>query len=139
MEPGNYNPQTPKNREDGNVKAALQRCKEVIQDFRKFQEELAEHPIFGKLDKETWERFHCIHASLHLSFVHPEFKSMEVSPIEEVLNVETEEFLKPQAVVVRSVKAAKKKTAAKKKQIQAKKKSAVSKKKKESKNVGKKK
>ncbi len=139
MDPGNYNPNTPKKKEEGNAIAALQRCKQVIQDFRKFQEELAEHPIFGKLDKETWERFHCIHASLHLSFAHPEFQSVEISPIEEVVILESKEFSDAKTVPVSTVKIAKKKAVSKKKKIPSKKKTTVSKKKKEIKKGGKKK
>jgi hypothetical protein len=32
---------------------------------------LADHPMFGPLDRETWTRLHCIHCAHHLSFALP--------------------------------------------------------------------
>jgi hypothetical protein len=29
-------------------------------------------PVFGRLTHEQWEEFHCRHAELHLSFLHPQ-------------------------------------------------------------------
>jgi hypothetical protein len=31
----------------------------------------AAHPLAGRLDRETWERLHCIHSAHHLSFALP--------------------------------------------------------------------
>jgi hypothetical protein len=33
---------------------------------------LAPHPFFGKLSREEWERLHCLHSALHLSFAVPD-------------------------------------------------------------------
>ena len=32
----------------------------------------AEHPIFGRLTQRQWDRLHCNHAAMHLSFVIPD-------------------------------------------------------------------
>jgi hypothetical protein len=32
---------------------------------------LADHPLFGPLDRDAWTRLHCIHCAHHLSFVQP--------------------------------------------------------------------
>jgi len=34
-------------------------------------EPLADHPLFGRLTRDEWNRFHCIHCAHHLSFVLP--------------------------------------------------------------------
>lgn len=33
---------------------------------------MADHPLFGPLDRGQWTRLHCIHCAHHLSFAHPE-------------------------------------------------------------------
>ena len=32
---------------------------------------LADHPLFGPLDRAEWTRIHCVHSAHHLSFAHP--------------------------------------------------------------------
>ncbi len=32
---------------------------------------LADHPMFGPLNRDEWTRLHCIHSAHHLSFVQP--------------------------------------------------------------------
>jgi hypothetical protein len=34
-------------------------------------EPLTDHPLFGTLTRDEWDRFHCIHCAHHLSFVLP--------------------------------------------------------------------
>ena len=33
---------------------------------------LRAHPLFGKLPRDIWDKFHCFHAAHHLSFVIPQ-------------------------------------------------------------------
>jgi hypothetical protein len=37
----------------------------------KATDQRAEHVVFGPLTKEEWNRFHCRHAEMHLSFIIP--------------------------------------------------------------------
>ncbi|MCB1176387.1 MAG: DUF1569 domain-containing protein [Leptospiraceae bacterium] len=128
MEPGGYNPSTPKIREDGGIKPVLQKCKEVINDFKIFEGEFAPHPVFDKLDKSTWEKFHSIHASLHLSFVHPEYREVEIIPAEESVSQEEEKPIE-KAKTKKEKKVSKKKLPlTKKKVVKGKKKTPVKKK-----------
>ncbi len=40
----------------------------------------ANHPMFGELTTEEWDRVHLTHASLHLSFLVPEREATVVGP-----------------------------------------------------------
>lgn len=71
MNPGYYNPSTPKEKVEGDAISALGRLRECIKEFKNWDGKFSVHPIFDVMDKQTWEKLHCIHASLHLSFVHP--------------------------------------------------------------------
>ena len=42
-----------------------------IERFLSFSAPFDEHPLFGPMTPAQWERFHCIHAAHHLSFVLP--------------------------------------------------------------------
>jgi hypothetical protein len=39
--------------------------------FASHSSELKAHPMGGRLSRQDWERFHCIHCAHHLSFVLP--------------------------------------------------------------------
>lgn len=68
MEPGLANPSTPKVREEGDEKAALQRLRRMIEEYKKFTGEHPEHPFYGLLTREDWDFLHRIHMAHHLGF-----------------------------------------------------------------------
>jgi hypothetical protein len=43
----------------------------AIERYLKYEGELSEHPVFGRLSRRGAERFHCVHCAHHLSFVVP--------------------------------------------------------------------
>lgn len=69
MDPGLANPSTPKVREEGDEKAALQRLRRMIEEYKKFVGEHPEHPFYGLLTREDWDFLHRIHMAHHLGFV----------------------------------------------------------------------
>ncbi|HMV43288.1 MAG TPA: DUF1569 domain-containing protein [Leptospiraceae bacterium] len=69
MEPNGYNGDTISNRVEGNEMQALNELREAIYAFRSFNGEFASHPMYDKMDKATWEKFHSMHIANHLSFV----------------------------------------------------------------------
>lgn len=72
MKSGAPNPTAPKQREEGDEKAAMLRLRTAIASFRAYEGSMAEHPFFGPINKEDFEALHAHHAALHLSFAHPE-------------------------------------------------------------------
>lgn len=50
---------------------SLARFEDEIGLFSSHQGKLAFSPMFGQLDRPTWERIHAIHAAHHLSFLTP--------------------------------------------------------------------
>lgn len=72
MKSGAPNPTAPKQREEGDEKAAMLRLRTAIASFRAYEGPMAEHPFFGPINKEDFEALHAHHAALHLSFAHPE-------------------------------------------------------------------
>jgi hypothetical protein len=48
-----------------------ERLREAIERFGAFAQPLDEHPLLGRLSRQQWERFHCIHCAHHLSFATP--------------------------------------------------------------------
>lgn len=68
MDSGLANPSTPKVREEGDEKAALQRLRRMIEEYRKFIGEHPEHPFYGLLTREDWDFLHRIHMAHHLGF-----------------------------------------------------------------------
>jgi hypothetical protein len=69
MDPGLANPSTPKVREEGDEKAALQRLRRMIEEYKKFVKKHPEHPFYGLLTREDWDFLHRIHMAHHLGFV----------------------------------------------------------------------
>ncbi|HET6326652.1 MAG TPA: DUF1569 domain-containing protein [Planctomycetaceae bacterium] len=54
------------------LRAAIERLKR--------EPKRANHPMFGELTREEWDRVHLTHASLHLSFLVPEREATVVGP-----------------------------------------------------------
>ncbi|MBL8020614.1 MAG: DUF1569 domain-containing protein [Leptospirales bacterium] len=79
MEPGLANPSTPKVREEGDEKAALQRLRRMIEEYKKFTGEHPEHPFYGLLTREDWDFLHRIHMAHHLGFAR-EARKVAVKP-----------------------------------------------------------
>lgn len=69
MEPNGYNGEMKTTRIEGDEQKALVELKEAIFSFQKYNKEFATHPIYDKMDKATWEKFHSMHIANHLSFV----------------------------------------------------------------------
>lgn len=72
MAEGAPNPDAPREREEGDAVAAMQNLRSAIERFRRHTGDVAVHPFFGVLSKEDYTRLHAYHASLHLSFAHPD-------------------------------------------------------------------
>lgn len=72
MDEGSPNPDAPREREEGDAEAAMKQLRSAIARFRKHSGPVAEHPFFGTLTKEDFTTLHAYHASLHLSFAHPD-------------------------------------------------------------------
>ncbi|MCB1156760.1 MAG: DUF1569 domain-containing protein [Leptospiraceae bacterium] len=70
MKSGYPNPFAPKRREEGDVKQAARRLRNAIFSFRDFSGTFAVHPIFDRMEKETWEKLHAMHIANHFGFVH---------------------------------------------------------------------
>ena len=60
-----FSPDPSTSTEDGisALRAAIERCQN--------EASRAEHPAFGELTREEWDKFHLRHAELHMSFVKP--------------------------------------------------------------------
>ena len=54
------------------ARAEAEALRASIQLFGSHAGPYADHPLAGPTDRETWERFHCIHCAHHLGFVRPE-------------------------------------------------------------------
>ena len=50
---------------------ALEAIRHTVQRIRNGERMTVPSPLFGKLTHEQWEQFHCRHAELHFSFMHP--------------------------------------------------------------------
>ncbi|QEH32566.1 hypothetical protein OJF2_10430 [Aquisphaera giovannonii] len=59
----------PQARADDRAEAEALRA--TIRYFQGIAGPLPEHPFFGPLTREEWERLHCIHSAHHLSFLRP--------------------------------------------------------------------
>lgn len=59
--------------EPGEVEAAdaLQELREALRRLQS-EERRRPHPVLGKLTREEWDRLHCRHAELHMSFAVPQ-------------------------------------------------------------------
>jgi Protein of unknown function (DUF1569) len=53
------------------ARAEAEALRAAIQGFGAHAGPMAEHPFFGSLTRENWERLHAIHAAHHLGFVLP--------------------------------------------------------------------
>ena len=54
------------------ARAEAEALRGAIQVFRAHPGPFAGHPLADKVDRQTWERFHAIHAAHHLGFAAPE-------------------------------------------------------------------
>ncbi|HEY7091392.1 MAG TPA: DUF1569 domain-containing protein [Tepidisphaeraceae bacterium] len=52
--------------------AEAQQLREAIERFSAMPVPQEMHPMMGRLTREQWERFHCIHCAHHLSFALPQ-------------------------------------------------------------------
>jgi len=77
MNPLSYEPLLPKDNSEGDIRNALSNLREVILEFRNWNKSFCVHPVFDLMDKQTWEKIHCMYASLQLSFVHPIWHTKE--------------------------------------------------------------
>jgi hypothetical protein len=53
-------------------RAEAEALRGAIQLYVEHTEPMALHPFFGKMTRSQWDRFHCIHAAHHLSFLLPQ-------------------------------------------------------------------
>ena len=66
---GITNPRVQPQRLEGDAKAAAAHLRESIRKFREYQGPLSQHPLFGKMNKAEWEKFHIYHMANHFGFV----------------------------------------------------------------------
>jgi Protein of unknown function (DUF1569) len=59
----------PKNGLDSRAEAEALRA--ALERYSAHAGSLADHPMFGPMNRDEWTRLHCIHCAHHLSFVHP--------------------------------------------------------------------
>lgn len=52
-------------------RAEAEALRGAIQYYQCLVDALPEHPFFGRLSRNDWDRLHCIHCAHHLSFLHP--------------------------------------------------------------------
>jgi hypothetical protein len=48
---------------------ALAELQGAIRRYQIHRGTLRPHPLFGRMDRPTWDRLHCIHCAHHLSFI----------------------------------------------------------------------
>lgn len=53
------------------ARAEAEALRAALNYYAGVTEPLASHPLFGKLSRGEWDRFHCIHCAHHLSFARP--------------------------------------------------------------------
>ncbi len=53
-------------------RAEAESLRAAVRLFSSHTGPLAEHPFFGSLDRNQWNRLHCIHCAHHLGFLLPE-------------------------------------------------------------------
>lgn len=58
-------------RVEGDEKAALAELRKFMSEFEGYTGPLAEHPFFGKLNKEQWTRLAAIHMANHMGYAKP--------------------------------------------------------------------
>ena len=71
MQPGVQNPAAPQSREESDRSHEVQAfsaLRKAIADFQAYDGPLAEHPAFGTVSKDEFEKVHAYHCALHLSF-----------------------------------------------------------------------
>jgi len=57
---------------------SLRQLERAIERYSAYRGRLQPHPVFGQLNRETWNRLHCFHCAHHLSFIVPtEFNSQQ--------------------------------------------------------------
>jgi hypothetical protein len=49
--------------------AAVKHLTDAIAAYESYDGELAPHPFFGKISRDTWREIHLIHMAHHLSFL----------------------------------------------------------------------
>jgi hypothetical protein len=54
------------------ARAEAEALRAAIRLFNSHTGPYADHPLAGPTNRETWERFNCIHCAHHLAFVEPE-------------------------------------------------------------------
>ncbi|MGE5755043.1 MAG: DUF1569 domain-containing protein [Planctomycetaceae bacterium] len=53
------------------ARAEAEALRAALRLYAAHSDPLAEHPLFGRMSRDEWNRLHCIHCAHHLSFVHP--------------------------------------------------------------------
>jgi hypothetical protein len=53
------------------ARAEAEALRGALQMYSTHSGPLADHPMFGPLNRDEWTRLHCIHTAHHLSFVLP--------------------------------------------------------------------
>jgi len=56
---------------DADLPNAIEALRAAIQRYQDHTGPLRPHPLFGPMDRPTWDRIHLIHAAHHLSFAIP--------------------------------------------------------------------
>ena len=51
--------------------AAVQNLADAVERYRHYTGPLANHPVFGKINRQEWDTFHAMHCEHHLSFLLP--------------------------------------------------------------------
>jgi len=54
-----------------NLRQAIEDLERAVRRYTSFSGRLAGHPLFGRMLRPMWDRFHCLHCAHHLSFVWP--------------------------------------------------------------------
>jgi hypothetical protein len=67
--PGAFRPTQPNEQED--EPAVIDAFRQTVKRLRDHNGPLVDHPAFGKLTKDEWIDFHCVHAAHHLSHLVP--------------------------------------------------------------------
>ncbi len=49
--------------------SALAELVRAVDRYKAFHGRLKAHPLFGRMDRPTWDRLHCVHCAHHLSFI----------------------------------------------------------------------
>lgn len=53
-------------------RAEAEALRAAVRVYSATSDPLVDHPLFGRISRDVWDRLHCIHCAHHLSFLWPE-------------------------------------------------------------------